>query len=311
LTRWLPEISKNNSEKDFIDDTIAIMSRLQRAALSRCSIAWQLVFWFSMMMMLCWWCSLRAQTPDADIDERLIAGLSDPSFKVRVQAAILIGKKRVLTATAALRNALQDPHDAVQAAAAVALGKLGHQPSRPELCSLLGHSNPLVSQAAEKALGLLDQARGPPKALVNTAPASQSATVSPRIARSLDRILRESIAKQTTLVLSAGEDTVLSGEKLAAHLRSRGLRGYQLQPRISTLTMTPRGAKILFICKVSILVASLERMRMEYSASGEASAEMADPTADEREDLVNTLLKAATDAALDQIVEYVGRQHLP
>jgi hypothetical protein len=52
-------------------------------------------------------------------------------------------------------------------------------------------------------------------------------------------------------------------------------------------------------------------MRMEYSASGEASAEMDDPTADERENLVNTLLNAATGAALDQIIEYVGRQSSP
>ena len=302
--------SKNSIDTYPRNDSMPPMNDFYRVAKGKRLMLCQALLWFSLTIGLFPWCSLHAQAADSDIEERLVAALSDPSFKVRLQAAILIGKKQLTTAASALRDALQDPQDAVQAAAAMALGKLAYQPARPDLCPLLAHLNPLVSQAAEKALVLLDQARGPVKALINTVPASQSATVSPRLSRSLDRILRESISGQPTLVFSAGEDTVLAGDKLVAHLKMRKLRGYQLQPRISALTMTPRGHNILFICKVSIIVASLDKIRMEFSASGEASAEMADPTADERENLVNTLLNAATGAALDQIVEYVGRQSL-
>jgi hypothetical protein len=287
------------------------MSARCRIADSKRLIGCQAILCFSLMSGLSLWCSTLVHAIDSDSAERLITALADPSFKVRVQAAILIGKKQLTTAAPALRNALQDRHDAVQAASALAIGKLAYQPARPDLCPLLAHTNPLVSQAAEKALILLDQARGPVKALINTVATTQSATVSPRLSRNLDRILRESIVRQPTLLFSAGEDTVLLGDKLAEHLKNRKLRGYQLQPRISVLTMTPRGRNILFICKVSIVVATLDKIRMEYSASGEASAEMADPTADEREELVNTLLNAATGAALDQIVEYIGRQSRP
>jgi hypothetical protein len=267
--------------------------------------------WLSFIAVFSLLCSLPVLAADSDIEDRLVAALSDPSFKVRVQAAILIGKKQLTTAAPALRQALQDEHDAVQAAAALALGKLAHQPARPDLCALLSNPKPLVSQAAEKALGLLDQARGPVKALINTAPTSQAAGVQPNLARRLDRILREKLNRQPTLVLSAGEDNVLSGDKLAAHLRSRKIKGYQLQPRISNLTSSSHGRKTMFVCKVSIVVASLEQLRMEYSASGEASAELLDPTVDEREDLANTLLDAAAAAALDQIVEYLGRYTIP
>ena len=271
----------------------------------------QAIVWFSLTIGLYPWCSLRAQAAETDVEERLVAALSDPSFKVRIQAAILIGKKQLTTAAPALRNTLHDQHDAVQAASALAIGKLAYQPARPDLCFLLAHKNPLVSQAAEKALSLLDQARGPVKALINTVPTTQSAGVSSTLSRRLDRILRQGTTKYPMLLFSAGEDAVLSGDRLAAHLKSRKLLGYQLQPRISGLTSTPRSHKTLFVCKVSILVASLDRMRMEYSASGEASAEMADPTAAEREELAYTLLDAAAGAALDEVVKYVGRQRSP
>jgi hypothetical protein len=282
-----------------------------RIANSKHLIVCQAFVWISLMTVLSLWCSLRAYATDADGEERLITALSDPSFKVRVQAAILIGKKQLTTAAPALRNALQDKHDAVQAAAALTLGKLAYQQARPDLCPLLAHPNALVSQAAEKALGLLDQARGPAKALINTTPTTYAAGVSPTLARRLDRILREAIIRRPALIFSAGEDTVLDGDKLAAHLRSRRLQGYQLQPRISALTSTPRSHQTLFVCKVSILVASLERKRIEYTASGEASAEMVDPTADEREDLTNRLLEAAAGEALDEIAKYIGRQSSP
>lgn len=286
------------------------MRNQDRAVINKFQGPHQKNFWVGLFYLVSLWCLASARAVETDVDERLIAALTDPSFKVRVQAAILIGKKQLVTAGPALRRALQDEHDSVQAAAALALGKLGHQAARPDLCTLLGNPNTLVSQSAEKSLVLLDQARGPIKALINTSAASQSPGVSPTLARRLDRVLRDKLNKQPMLVLSAGEDTVLTRDKLAEHLKMRKLKGYLLQPRISNLSSSVHGRKTLFVCKVSIIVASLEQMRMEFSVLGEASAEMTDPTVDERDDLTNTLLDAAAGEALDQIIENIVRQSM-
>lgn len=238
---------------------------------------------------------------------KLVKALGSKSFKVRLQAAILIGKKKITRAAGALRRALGDEHDAVRAAAALSLGKLGDQQARPGVVRLLGEENSLLVRSAEKSLLLLDRARGEPAYLVALAkPIAKGAPA--RLGARLDRLLRRQLARTGGLVLSAGEERVLSGRRLSEHLGRRRLTGMMLQPRIAEYSRREQEGNTVVEGKIDVLVYTLVRRRMEFSASGEANAwlEGTDLGADEVAELETAVLQSAATAAVEQVVEYLS-----
>ena len=84
--------------------------------------------------------------------------LSDPSWRVRVQAAITLGKlkARERRALQALKEALRDDNDGVRAVAAETLGHLGDASVKDALQALLNDSAPTVAAEAKKAIDLID-----------------------------------------------------------------------------------------------------------------------------------------------------------
>jgi hypothetical protein len=83
--------------------------------------------------------------------------LTDPSFKVRVQAALLLGKLGDKDGTAALIKALGDEDRSVRAMAAQSLGKLGGAGAAPALKALLGREHDsFVSTQIKIALSALE-----------------------------------------------------------------------------------------------------------------------------------------------------------
>ena len=83
--------------------------------------------------------------------------LTDPSFKVRVQAALLLGKLGDKAGAAALIQALDDENKSVRAMAAQSLGKLGGGPAGAALKSLLERErDPFVSTQTKVALSALE-----------------------------------------------------------------------------------------------------------------------------------------------------------
>jgi hypothetical protein len=79
--------------------------------------------------------------------------LSDPSFKVRTQAALLIGKLGDKAGVTSLVRALGDDHRTVRAMAAQSLGKLGGNEASMALKALLQREKEsFVRRQAEKAL---------------------------------------------------------------------------------------------------------------------------------------------------------------
>jgi hypothetical protein len=92
-------------------------------------------------------------------DEMASALLSDPSFKVRTQAALLIGKLGDKSGIDPLIRALGDEHKTVRAMAAQSLGKLGGDKAAAALKSLLGREkDTFVRNQAEKALAAVTAA---------------------------------------------------------------------------------------------------------------------------------------------------------
>jgi hypothetical protein len=86
--------------------------------------------------------------------------LSDPSFKVRTQAALLLGKLGDKGGVGALIKGLADENKTVRAMAAQSLGKLGGDNAVMALKGLLqSEAEPFVRSQAEKALAMLSASR--------------------------------------------------------------------------------------------------------------------------------------------------------
>jgi len=90
------------------------------------------------------------------IDDLAGALLTDPSFKVRTQAALLLGKLGDKSGVEPLARALADENKTVRAMAAQSLGKLGGDKAATALRALLqGEKDGFVRVQAEKALAAL------------------------------------------------------------------------------------------------------------------------------------------------------------
>jgi hypothetical protein len=243
--------------------------------------------------------------------DRLEQGLSDPSFKVRLQAAIIIGKRKITRAAPALREALDDNHDAVRAAAAVSLGKLGDQEARIRVVRLLRHDNDLVVRAAEKSLVLLDKAKGSgAKYLVAIDKPKAPKKVNRSHLGRVVKAMQTKIEQNPKVIISAGEEKVLKGSRLNSHLKRRKLTGILVQPKLAKLQAKEKHGTTVVDGKVSVMVVTLVKKRMEFSAGGEADAWIEDTKiADsDREELESTVIQACAEAAAEQVYDYLLRR---
>ncbi len=252
--------------------------------------------------------SAWAQTADRAQQDRIIRALSDASFKVRLEAAILVGKHRVERAAPTLLTTLSDPHETVRAAAAVSLARLGNQEHRKNLIALLKDPKKMVAQAAEQALILLDQDRGEPRIfLVVDQLAPSSAKTTAELGSWVIDKVREYLKANLSVLVSAGEEKLLSKAELAQHLKRRKLSGFNIQTKIAKLTHQKRSRSTQTHCELNALVFTLTGNRVEFVASGEADAEIdrTSMSSAEREALEQAVLDAAAKASADKAVEFL------
>jgi hypothetical protein len=101
---------------------------------------------------------------DVKVDELCRAVIEDANYKVRVQAALVLGKLGDQRAVPPLIKALGDTNKTVRGIAASALGQLGDASAAEPLRDLLRHeSDAFVRGQADKAVAALSGGAGGPK----------------------------------------------------------------------------------------------------------------------------------------------------
>lgn len=124
---------------------------------SRATRAWLLAQLFLLVVLVG---AVRAADKIEDLSRVL---LEDPSYKLRVQAALLLGKLGDSRGASALEKALFDTHKTVRAMAAQSLGKLGAMGAAPALQVIAQRErDPFVKSHLQKALAALALRREPP-----------------------------------------------------------------------------------------------------------------------------------------------------
>lgn len=207
----------------------------------------------------------RAPTRRATLAGATTALASDRSEKVRVQAALVLGRAGDARAVPALQRALADPSPLVRAMAAKALGHLGGEESRPALEVAARDAHALVRRHATAALESLAerQVRAP----VVVQPMGDRTL---KASRELRERMRGFVADELRELgkMGGGGYTVDGAIKILSHSE----RSDMIEVKCGVELVLSRGGKAIVM--MSSGEAIVQRQRRQFQPGAQASMEV-------------------------------------
>lgn len=196
----------------------------------------------------------RAQANTPDVKELVRILTEDGSYKVRVQAALVLGKLADRDAVPGLQKALRDSNNTVRAVAAQALGRIGAPEAVGELRSALKvEKNAFVRTQLERALASLERpaagAGGGSKVYIELGAFTGGARSADAGALAIFReALRRRLSTMSRLTFE------LAPEERAGFERS-GRRGFLIDGNVTRLDTVRAGSGQETNCDVKVMVA--------------------------------------------------------
>jgi HEAT repeats len=195
----------------------------------------------------------QAAASAAKVEELCKAVLEDPNYKVRVQAALVLGRLGDTSAVPTLVKALDDSNKTVRAIAAQALGQIGDQGALEPLRELLKHEgDPFVRTQSEKALASLSSGGAGSrraKFYLNFGPFTGGVkTAGTEAARLIHDVLSRELGKLPTVTLSLSPADQKS-------LARNAMLGFLIDGSITRLDDVPAGGGSETSCDVKVMVA--------------------------------------------------------
>jgi hypothetical protein len=193
----------------------------------------------------------RAAQPPVKVEELTKALIDDPNYKVRVQAALVLGRLGDHSAVPTLIKALSDQNKTVRAIAAQALGQLGDHDAADPLRNLLKREgDPFVRSQSEKALALISSDAGAKHAKiyltfgpftggVKTAGSDAAKVIRDALSRELGKLA------VVTLTLGPAEQKAFP----------KTMQGFLIDGNITRLDDLPAGGSSETSCDVKVMVA--------------------------------------------------------
>lgn len=258
---------------------------------------------------------LAATRASADrIDTLTRSLMQDPSYKVRVQAALVLGKLADRRAVPALIQALRDENETVRGVAATSLGRIGDRAAASALMVATRDSSEFVRAQARKALEIVANGGGggggagaPPKAGARFY-VRVDFSGGGRGGAEYGRLVRETLARElqklpsvTLSVAGAG------GAPSHALLSSRHLTGFVVDGTIQRLSSTSAGGGLQIDCDLKAFVATFPersiKMMTQEGASLQAGSGPSEEMSGKRDCLV-----AAVEAVRDDVDKFLRTQ---
>jgi hypothetical protein len=233
---------------------------------------------------------------------------SDPSYKVRVQAALVLGKLGDKRAVPHLIKALKDSNATVRAVSCGALARLGDSAAVDPLKEAAKDGESMVRQAAEKALQQLESAPPPAakaaKFYINLGGVANKAKLGGPEASKLvrDVLMRELASTKSVTVSWAG-----GGTPDAAALKKRKMTGYYLDGSIIRLSTSTSGNSAEISCDLKMFIASYPAKSMIMFTSGGAAVQTGS-SARAEEAARRDCLEAAAQAVHQNVVTFLKSQ---
>ncbi len=218
--------------------------------------------------MLC--LATLVSTARADrVDDLARALTTDPSWRVRLQAAVVLGKLHDRRAAPSLERALRDPNESVRGLAAQVLGDLGSDDSVAALERARLDASPFVRERATQSLARLRSLSTVATPSTPSAPPEKGAlhvevggvgakgrNVSPE----LTRRLREFIVRE----LSRTPGLTIEGKPLS---------GFLIDSAITSVSRKTTDQWVEISCEVSLIVGRLPSKAMVMMTSGGATVQ--------------------------------------
>jgi hypothetical protein len=225
-------------------------------------------------------------------------------FRVRVSAALSLGKSRSPGARPALEKALGDAHPAVRSAAAAALGALGDAAALPALrAASARESVPGVKSQIDQTVTRLaggPAAQAKPKFLVTVGKLeNKSGTTGPALVGALKASTRARMASVPGVeVLADGIDPAVEG-------KSRNLPAFALDGSITQLAKRQGSDGVGYAARVEFLIRKVPDQTLKGTMSGAAQA-LADAARVKGPSELSLLQGEAIDAAVDGALKNAG-----
>jgi hypothetical protein len=224
-----------------------------------------------------------------------------PDFRVRVSAALALGKQRPAGARASLERALQDPHPAVRTAVASALSVLADPAAAPALERAAAREQvaPVKARMTESVEGLR---RGRPaftlegKQLVVQVGrmTNDSGATAPEIEGAMAAAARAEVSHMRTAAVVEATDT-----DALAKARARRLPIVVLDGRIDKLSVAPgEGGALVITAHVELRMQRGGALRGTLSGGASVEEREGSPGEDRLRDLRARVVAAAVEGAL-------------
>ncbi|WP_437669715.1 HEAT repeat domain-containing protein [Sorangium sp. So ce131] len=206
-----------------------------------------------------------AQDKDASSFRDLAVG---KDYRLRVAAALALGKSRSPGARPALERALKDPHPAVRAAAVAGLGVLGSSAAVPALKAALGsESSASVKRQIEGAIARLSAASPKARFLVSLGKfENRSAVKDARLGSLLRQHTRDLVTQFADI------EVVADGADVAAEGKNRKLPAFKLDGSVTQLNRRHGADGVGFAAKVEFVIREMPSQSLKGSISGSAQA---------------------------------------
>lgn len=188
-------------------------------------------------------------------------------FRIRVTAALALGKSKSKSARSPLEKALKDKHAAVRTAAAAGLTALGDVNAIGALKSARGSEGDSdVKTALDAAIKALE-AKKNAKFLVQLGKLQNKTDFS---TSTVNTAFRKAARERISSI--SGVELLSDSEDLAAESQSRGLPAMILDGNLTKLTKTTSGGDVGFAAHVDFSVRKIPDQSLKATVGGDAKA---------------------------------------
>ena len=249
----------------------------------------------------------QAAGPDVKVEDLIRAVTEDSNYKVRVQAALVLGKLGDGRAVQPLIKALADQNKAVRGIAASALGQLGDSSAVDPLRGLLKReTDPFVKGQAEKALASLSAGGvggGSKRAKIYVnfgAFAGGVKSAGPDASKILHEALSREIGKLSivTLTLNPADQH---------NFGKSGMSGFYIDGNITKLEDSSAGGGAETSCDVKVMVARWPQKSIIMWTNAGASVQSGSRPRD-RENARRDCLEASARGLSEDLVNFLKAQ---
>lgn len=250
------------------------------------------------------------------IDDLTRALMQDSSYKVRVQAALVLGKLGDKRAVPALIQALRDENETVRGVAATSLGRIGDKSSASALMvASTSDTSEFVRAQARKALDVVANGGGEGDGALTAAPPKAGAkyyvaidfSATGKGGAEYSRMVRQALQQELQKLPAVTLSVAGGGAPSASVLASRHLQGFVVDGNIQRLSASPAGGQMQIDCDLKALVATFPDRSIKMMTTEGASLQTGSSPNDQNSGK-RDCLNAAVEAVRDDVSKFLQTQ---